>query len=154
MDSSSLPLAGVANRPPPRGTGATGSVLRGAAAGGVRPVGTGAQPTTQRSTDPSRLPPPVAPVRLWVDAVLASSAGGRAFVCGVSVEVGEEIPGVDELAPPVLQRIDGIKAHILYRGEVHELSIDEPPRLVASPEGFPDAELQGADWFFSVEDQP
>jgi hypothetical protein len=105
---------------------------------GTRAAGTARQ-SKGRVEVLSERPPP-RPVSLWVDAVLAVPGAATARVCGRTVAVGEEIPGVDEEDPPRLLAVGDLSVEISYRGRSYSLSLDDEP-LVVTAEAAPGAPL-------------
>src|SRR5690606_39013263 len=105
-------------------------------------LGAAAEPAPPQDPGEAR-----APVRLWVDAVLATAGGGQARVGGHVVQVGGEWRGADEDAPPVLLAVRGTAVDVGYRGERYALHLDGEPVVVAGAEPRPASAGWSWPWF-------
>ncbi len=140
--------AGSAGAPStgPRGGSPAGAGATGRGGEGDGPAGPGVDVVVASVVE--GLPPMTGPARFWVEAVLTVPGGGAARVCGRNVAVGEEIPGVDDGAPPVLVSVTGTHAVVRYRGDDLVVALDAPAVVVEPPPPEPAGAAARADsWF-------
>lgn len=111
------------------------TALLGALAVPLSPALLGAQAARRRLEPLVALPDAPAELgdppsfRLQLEAVSRVDGTGSARLNGRAYRAGDLIPGLDELAPPRVEAIEGVTVYVMHRGRVLTLDLDASPTL-------------------------